>query len=159
MTKPQTDSTQFIDIDNARKEDQIQVMQEIAGNAHCPFCAENLEKYHKQPILRKTEHWLLTTNQWPYDHTQHHLLIIYKDHATNLNELATEAGTELFELVQWVEKTYNVPGGGWAMRFGDTRYSAGTINHIHVQFIVPDITAENYQPVRIKLGKSPEKLQ
>ncbi|MCD8484236.1 hypothetical protein LRY60_01305 [Candidatus Woesebacteria bacterium] len=109
MTKPQTDSTQFIDIDNARKEDQIQVMQEIAGNAHCPFCAENLEKYHKQPILRKTEHWLLTTNQWPYDHTQHHLLIIYKDHATNLNELATEAGTELFELVQWVEKTYNVP--------------------------------------------------
>lgn len=144
---------QFVDLDNAREDEQKKVMNEIIEADHCPFCLENLKKYHKQPIIKEGKFWLVTNNQWPYKHTQLHFLVIYKDHAINLSELDPKSGTELLELLQWVETEYQVPGGGWAMRFGDTNYSAGTVNHIHVQFIQPDIATENFEPVRIKIGK------
>ena len=143
----------YVDLDNARKDDQRDVMREIIAAGECPFCAENLRKYHKQPIVRETEHWLLTPNQWPYNHTKIHLLAIYKTHAERLSELTLEAGADLLALMQWAEKEYNVPGGGWAMRFGDTDHSAGTVLHIHAQFLVPDLESPGYEPVRIKIGK------
>ena len=143
----------FVDLDNAREDDQRDVMRDIIAAGECPFCAENLRKYHKQPILRESEHWLLTTNQWPYDHTKLHLLAIYKTHAERLSELVPEAGRDLLELMQWAEAEYDVPGGGWAMRFGDTDHSAGTVLHLHAQFLVPDLESPGYEPVRIKIGK------
>ncbi|NCN87720.1 MAG: hypothetical protein GW941_02380 [Candidatus Pacebacteria bacterium] len=148
----------FVDVDNAREDEQVKVMENIIKNDECPFCLDNLKKYHKQPILKETKYWLLTNNQWPYPNTKVHLLIIYKKHAVNLSELADQSGEELLQLVKWAEKEYQIPGGGWAMRFGDTRYSSGTVNHIHSQFLVPDIKKEAYQPIRFKIGKSPDKL-
>ncbi len=148
---------QFIDIENTRTDVQKKVMADIADAQHCPFCSENLAKYHTQPILRETKYWLLTKNQWPYAHTKVHLLAIYKTHAERLAELAPEAGEDLLELMQWAEAKYDVPGGGWAMRFGDTNHSAGTVLHIHAQFLVPDLESAGFEPVRIKIGKSPQK--
>jgi diadenosine tetraphosphate (Ap4A) HIT family hydrolase len=143
----------FVDIDNTREDDQREVMQDIISADHCPFCTENLKKYHKQPLLKDGKYWLVTSNQWPYKNTKVHLLIIYKEHAVELSELNPESGKELLEFTAWAEKEYQIPGGGWSMRFGDTNYSAGTVNHIHVQFIQPDIEAPDFKPVRIKLGK------
>jgi ATP adenylyltransferase len=147
-------STKFVDIDNSRKEDQRQVMQEIVNQDHCPFCAENLNKYHKQPILKETKHWILTKNQWPYDNTKIHLLGIIKEHKEKLSELTPEMGTELFEIISWAEKEFEMPGGGFAMRFGDTEFSAATVKHLHIQLLVPDIESPHYEPTRIKIGKS-----
>jgi ATP adenylyltransferase len=146
--------SRHVDIDNARLDEQRQVMQEIIDADHCPFCRENLDKYHKQEILKEGEFWLVTKNQWPYDFTKVHLLLIYKQHATDLSELDPESGKELLELLQWAQKEYKIPGGGWAMRFGDTDHSAGTVAHIHVQFIMPDLEHPEFKPVRIKIGKS-----
>lgn len=144
---------QFVDIDNAREDDQRQVMEQIIEDKQCPFCLENLRKYHKQQILKDGQYWLLTPNQWPYEFTQHHFLAILKVHAEKLADVPPEAGRELFEMMAWLEKEYAVPGGGFAMRFGDTNYSAGTVNHLHVQFIVPNLKQPGFQPVRIKIGK------
>lgn len=144
---------QFVDLDNAREDEQKQVMQEIITADHCPFCLENLRKYHKQPILKEGKYWILTKNQWPYKYTKIHLLAIYKEHATKLSELDPQSGVELLQFMQWAEREHKIPGGGWAMRFGDTNYSAGTVNHLHVQFIQPDIEHPEFEPVRIKLGK------
>ncbi len=143
-----------VDLENARLDEQRQVMREIIDADHCPFCRENLEKYHKEPILREGEYWLVTKNQWPYNFTRVHLLFIYKTHVTHLPEMAPAAGQELIELAQWAQAEYDVPGGGLAMRFGDTDHSAGTVAHLHAQFLVPDLEAPGFQPVRIKIGKS-----
>ena len=70
-----------------------------------------------------------------------------------MSKLDPNAGKELLEFVAWAEEKYKIPGGGWSMRFGDTNYSAGTVNHIHVQFIQPDLDDPEFKPVRIKLGK------
>lgn len=147
----------YIAIKNVRLEHQRQVMEVIAKADHCPFCPENLSKYHKMPILRETSHWLLTTNQWPYEHTKIHLVAIHKSHVETLRELSDEAGAELFQLFKWAQQTYNVPGGAFAMRFGDLEHSAGTVAHIHAQFIQPDINAADYEPVRFKIGSVKQK--
>lgn len=147
----------FINLNNARETEQIKVMQKIADQAHCPFCSENLRLYHRQPILKEGEYWLATKNQWPYPHTKHHLLLIYKAHATKLADLHPAAGAELFTLIQELEQEFAFEGGGLALRFGDTDFSAGTVNHLHVQLIVPDALAEDFEPVRVKLGLQWEK--
>lgn len=155
QTSPTQDT--FVDIDNARMDEQRQVMNAIISNHECPFCPANLRKYHPKPILKESQHWIITENAWPYEHTKIHLLAILKSHAETLQELPAGAGEELFQLLSWVEKEYQVPGGGVAMRFGDTRYSAGTVLHLHAQFIQPDIQKPDFQPVRVKLGKDKEK--
>lgn len=146
----------FVDLDNARLDDQKAVMQDIIAADHCPFCPENLLKYHKEPILKEGRYWLLTTNQWPYANTKVHLLLIHKTHIEHLSELDPASGAELIELAQWAAKEYAIPGGALAMRFGDTEYSAGTVAHLHVQLLLPDIDAPGYdsEPVRIKVGKT-----
>jgi diadenosine tetraphosphate (Ap4A) HIT family hydrolase len=145
---------QHVDVDNSRLDEQRQQMEKILAAGHCPFCSENLETYHTPAILKESTHWLVTKNQWPYEHTKHHFLLIYKEHVTTLAHMHPDAGKELLELAQWLEKEYQVPGGGLAMRFGDTDYSAGTVAHIHAQFLVPDIQDTSFEPVRIKIGKT-----
>lgn len=149
----------YVDIDNSRWDDQRKVMEEIAANQECPFCPESLQKYHTEESILEGKFWIITKNRWPYQHTKVHLLAIYKKHAVTLSELDPNAGAELFTMFADLEKSQNYPGGGLAMRFGDTDYSAGTINHIHVQFMIPDIERPDFQPVRFKIGKDREKIK
>lgn len=145
-------NTDFVDIKNARYEDQREIMEHIATAGHCPFCSENLKKYHKQPIIFNGQYWIATKNQWPYKYTRVHILLILKEHIESVSELSPEAGAEMIDIAAKLAKQYNVAGGGLAMRFGDTRFSAGTVRHLHAQFIVPDVDAPNFEPVRIKIG-------
>lgn len=151
--------TTYVDVDNSRLPDQREQMDIIAKNNHCPFCAENLVKYHPLPTLKLGKHWLVTENQWPYDHTKHHFLLITREHKVSPIELTPEAAAELIELTNWLITEYNIPGGGLAMRFGDSNYSAGSVTHLHAQLIQPDIEAEDYEPVRVKLGKYKEQIR
>jgi diadenosine tetraphosphate (Ap4A) HIT family hydrolase len=128
-------------------------MKKIVERGHCPFCAENLKLYHKIPNELEGEFWIVTKNQWPYEHTKFHYLAILKRHAELLSQLTYEEGAELIQLFGKLEKKLDVPGGGFAMRFGDTNYSSGTVKHLHAQFIIPDIDKPDFQPVRFKIGK------
>ncbi len=149
----------FVDPDNARFEDQRQLMEQIIEDGLCPFCPEFLEKYHHKPILQRGKYWTLTENQWPYDNAKVHLLAIFNIHIEHLCELPSDAGKELIEMFCWAEDHYNAPGGGFAMRFGDTNYSAGTVAHLHAQFIIPDWQKEDFEPVRVKIGKTKRKVE
>lgn len=158
MTSQTTPSdTQFVDLDNARYDEQREVMKKIIKDDVCPFCSEQLEKYHKEPVLKRGKFWIATANHWPYEHTQTHLLFILIEHATKLSEIPAGAGDELIEFAQWAEKEFAAPGGGFSVRFGDTNFSAGSVDHLHAQFIVPDWNAEDFEPVRVKLGKTKTK--
>jgi diadenosine tetraphosphate (Ap4A) HIT family hydrolase len=108
--------------------------------------------------LKEGQFWIITENQWPYEHIKHHWLAIYKTHAETLAELNPAAGSELIKLCSEMVAEFKVPGGALCMRFGDTLHSAGTVLHIHAQLIQPDVEAADYQPVRFKIGKSPEKI-
>ena len=148
------DST-FVNLENARHDEQRAVMEVIAAAGVCPFCPDQLKKFHSKPVLRETKHWMLTENQWPYENTRIHLLAIYKTHAEKLKDLNPNAGRELLDLMSWAEKKYRVKGGGFGVRFGDPKYNGGTVKHLHAQFIVADTTDPSdphYKPVRLRLG-------
>lgn len=142
----------FTDLANARFADQRQVMEENEAAGECPFCWENLHKYHLEPIWKQGEHWLVTANHWPYNHTKHHYLFIYRDHIENPEGMSAAGAHELITLTNQLIKEFAIPGGGLFMRFGDTRYSAGSVKHLHAQLVVPDILAPDFEPVRVKIG-------
>lgn len=133
----------FINLSVTRRDDQRAVMQEIEKQGHCPFCRENLEKYHKAPIIKEGMYWVLTDNQWPYEKVKHQLLAVYKTHIEHLNEMAPEAGGELFALFSEEAKKRNIPGGGIAMRFGSSPHGSygSSVLHIHAHLIEPDLEA------------------
>lgn len=152
-----SDSKKFVDLDNARVDEQREEMHRIIEAGHCPFCPENLALYHKQPVLKDGQYWSVSANQWPYENVKLQLLAIYKTHAETLTEIDPAAGEELLRFFSEIVEEYHIPGGALAMRFGDTNYSAGTVAHLHAQFIWPDIEKPDFTPVRFKIGKDLEK--
>ncbi|HEY4493302.1 MAG TPA: hypothetical protein VJB98_01645 [Candidatus Paceibacterota bacterium] len=142
----------FVNLDNSRLDEQRRVMETIVAEGHCPFCLENLTKYHKEPVLKESDYWILTKNQWPYEGTRIHLLAIAKSHYEKLSELPSKAGEELISLMQWAEREFAIAGGSVFMRFGDMEYTGSTVKHIHAQLIsgVPRLDS---------LGKENEKLK
>lgn len=145
----------FVDFDNARYEDQAAVMAQSEAAGLCPFCMENLGKFHQSPIEWEGVHWVITKNGWPYTNTKVHLLAILKEHQENIDQLSDAAAAELFTALKWAVAEYQIPGGGLVVRFGDSNYSAGSVLHLHAHIIQPDITAPNYadNPVKVKIGK------
>lgn len=137
------EDNRFISMDAVRSEEQRKVMEEIKGRGHCPFCRENLEKYHKNPFLKEGEFWLLTENQWPYEKVKHQLLAIYKTHIEHLTEMNPDAGRELLELFSEEAKKRNIEGGGIAIRFGSSEHGnyGSSVLHIHAHLFEPDLEA------------------
>lgn len=131
-------------MDNIRREDQKKVMDEIAEQKHCPFCPENLLKYHKKPIIKEGKYWVLTDNQWPYEKIKHQLLAIYRSHIEHISEMEPAAGAELIELFKDEAVKRNIPGGGIAIRFGSNPEHGSygnSVLHIHAHLIEPDLEA------------------
>ena len=139
-----------------RRKDQKVVMQEIEKQGHCPFCIENLEKYHKNLILKEGKFSILTDNQWPYEKIKHQLLAIYKTHVEHIEDLDPESGQELIEMFAKESKKRNIKGGGIAIRFGsspDGNYGSSVL-HIHAHLIEPDLTAlSDTEAWRFKFGE------
>lgn len=152
-----TEENKFIQMSSVRREDQRKVMEEIKDQGHCPFCRENLEKYHKNPILKEGKFWVLTENQWPYEKIKHQLLAIYKTHIEHIKELDPEAGSELFEMFAAEAEKRNIVGGGVAIRFGSNpekgNYGSSVL-HIHAHLIEPDLQAlEETEAWKFKFGQ------
>jgi diadenosine tetraphosphate (Ap4A) HIT family hydrolase len=142
----------FINLDNSRRNDQREVMETIKDNAECPFCEDNLHKYHKAPILRQGELWTFTNNQWPYEHTQYQFLAITRQHIQRLEELPSGSFDELLGHFQWAEQEFQIAYGGLTMRFGDIRQTGATVNHLHAHMIVPEPDLSRAEKVRFKIG-------
>lgn len=128
------------------------VIDEIKKEGICPFCPENLARFHKRPTHRETVHWILTENMYPYDGAKHHLLLIHKAHITSIQEMSKEAWSELKELIEFTEKKFSIPGDSFLLRQGDTRYTGASVSHLHAQIISPDPDDPNYKAVIARVG-------
>lgn len=124
-----------VNLAHARSSFQRDVMRKIARDKVCPFCEEHFLKYHTKPILTKGDHWVLTENFQPYDGSRHHLLAVSRVHAHSFDELPAGAFAELFSLFAHECKKRRIKGGTVLMRFGNTEYTGGTIEHLHAQLV------------------------
>ncbi len=149
----QTPSSAGLVHENARTEEQKQLMAQIESDGVCPFCKEYFTTYHPKPILKETEYWFVTENMSPYEGTKLHFLFVYKPtHITSPSDLLPEATQDLFALVAWITETYAIQGGSFFMRFGNTAYNGSSVEHLHAQLITGTSADEGTEAIRVKLG-------
>lgn len=141
--------------DNTRTVEQVKKMREIEAAGVCPFCYSNLPAYGPSEKIREGGYWVVTKNQWPYNNTRVHLVLILKYHAERLSEVTSEAMQEYLEHMQWAEREFDIVGGGFGMRFGDPSENGGTVRHLHAHMIVAgthDKDDPKYEKVRLRFG-------
>jgi diadenosine tetraphosphate (Ap4A) HIT family hydrolase len=149
----------FLDFNHARTPEQVELMRKITEDGVCPFCKEYFTEYHPKPILKEGNWWYVTENMSPYQGTRVHLIFVYKEHVTKTSGISPEGAAELFQLIGWAEQEYQVKGGSFFVRFGETEYTGGSVDHYHVQFIQGTAkgTDKAYDKLKVKLGyKKPE---
>lgn len=128
-------------------------MAKIESDGVCPFCAEHFTKYHPKPIIKETDFWFVTENMSPYEGTKHHFLFVYKpSHISKPEEMSAAALEDLYALLAFVTTTYKIIGGSFFMRFGDTHYTGGSVEHLHAQLITGKSETETSEAIRVKLG-------
>lgn len=137
----------------ARTTEQKELMAKIESDGVCPFCEAHFRKYHPKPIIKETGFWFFTENMSPYEGTKHHYIFIYKPaHIRFPSELASEARVELFDLIDWAIKEYNMPGGSFFMRFGKGGYNGSSVEHLHAHLIVGEQESEETEGLKVKLA-------
>jgi diadenosine tetraphosphate (Ap4A) HIT family hydrolase len=143
----------LLNFDHARTKEQSDLMKKIEKDMVCPFCWENLEKYHPEPIIKKGFWWLITKNAFPYKGTLNHFLLIYKYHVAKISMITPQASTELLTLLSWLEKKYKIKGGGVFMRFGETQRNGSSVEHLHLQLVQGNSKKSiGAKTLKVKLG-------
>ena len=128
------------------------LIDQIIKDKVCPFCPENLLRYHKKPILNDGIYWILTENISPYKAAKHQLLVIHKKHIETMASITSEAWTELLELTQSEVKKRGIEGGTFYMRFGDTNYTGASVTYLHANLVSPDRDNPNREPIMARVG-------
>jgi len=140
---------------NARTDEQRRQMIDLDSRGVCLFCPDNLAADPDQRVLLATEHWNVTENEFPYAGTRVHLLLVPKQHVTDLLDLDESARADMWVALDAVRREFGLTFYGLGARNGDCRYTGGTIAHVHLHLIVGDVDDPDHQPVRLKLSSRP----
>ncbi len=129
----------FVNLGNSRPGSTYEeTIKKIHHDGVCPFCPEQLLKYHKNPILKEGTYWKVTENMYPYKPVKHHVLFIHKEHIGHVSEISSEAWTELHSLFNETCAERNITGGSIMLRFGDTTFTGASVTHLHAHLIQSD---------------------
>ena len=138
-----------MNLDNARTALQIENMKKIEAEGFCPFCPENMQKYHTPPILKTGAYWYVTPNMYPYENSTHHFLFVTNEHISDSRKLLPEAWAELQALQNWVMAEHQITHGTLLMRSGDMSKTGSSVLHLHAQLVVSSGNPEKPDTTRI----------
>ena len=141
-----------VNLAHARTAFQRKVIERIVKDKVCPFCEEHFLKYHTKPILKKGKYWIITTNFQPYKGSVHHVLAVSRKHATQFSAISPAAQSELFTLLAAEVRRRGIKGGALCMRFGDTDYTSGSVEHLHAHLIVGAKKARGRKTLTMGIG-------
>jgi ATP adenylyltransferase len=133
---------------NCRTEAQRAEMERLDAAGVCLFCPDVLRAHEKQQVLWETAHWMVTPNEFPYAGTRLHLLLIPKEHVTDLLDLSPASRADFWEVLASVRSEYGLSHYGLGSRNGDSRYTGGTIRHLHVHVLVGKGDEQDEQDAR-----------
>jgi diadenosine tetraphosphate (Ap4A) HIT family hydrolase len=142
----------ILDLKSARRADQLQQMEEIIKDGVCPFCPKHLEKYHQEPTIKESRYWILTKNDYPYEGSKYHFLIIHKKHIDSIEKISSDASADLIKIISWANKKFNIRGGSFFMRFGDMEYNGSSVSHLHAHLITGIKRNKNTESLKVKLA-------
>lgn len=142
---------------NVRTAEQAAEMRSLEARGLCLFCPDGLRRHQRQQILFSTRHWDVTPNEFPYQGTALHLLLVPHEHAGDLLDLPAEAQQDFWTALGLVRERYQLRYYGLGVRNGDCRYTGATIRHVHAHVLVGDPgTAAG--PVRMRFSSRPGQL-
>jgi ATP adenylyltransferase len=119
------------DLSAARSDDQRRYMDELEASGVCIFCSEE----HRAPVELSGEHWYVVKNDYPYEGTRAHYLIVPYEHVSSFDELPDEAGADLWALKRALRERLDPVAVATVERSGDMRYNGGSVAHLHVHFV------------------------
>jgi diadenosine tetraphosphate (Ap4A) HIT family hydrolase len=89
----------------------------------------------------------------PYEGTTHHYIFVYKpSHITLPSELSPESRIELFDLIDWAVQEFNIPGGSFFMRFGNSDFNGSSVEHLHGHLISGTKKGDGSEGLKVKLS-------
>lgn len=139
----------------ARYSEQKAHMKSLAERNVCAFCYQNIPAEQKNPIELETKHWVVKKNDYPYEHTSLHLIMIPKQHVSTFSQLTTSAQADFGRAITETENHFNLDSYAIGMRSGDFRYNGGSVEHIHAHIVVGERDQEHFQAVRFKMSSRP----
>ncbi len=125
-----------MDLEHARLPEQRAQMEQLIRDGICPFCRDDFEANHRNPIILEKGFWLVSKNDFPYAGSQEHLILVHKKHVTKISEIDHGAWAELGVILAKLEEDRGFPGGTFMMRFGSMDYTGATIAHLHAHIVV-----------------------
>ena len=130
-------------LDAARGGEQRERMRRLEQDGICIFCPEQAASLQREPVEHTGEHWYVTRNDFPYEGTAAHYLIVARRHVTSFEELPDEAGTELWAIRRELSGKLGAVAYATVERSGDVRFNGGSVAHLHVHFVAlgPDPAA------------------
>jgi diadenosine tetraphosphate (Ap4A) HIT family hydrolase len=137
---------------NARVKAQMVKMQELMDRGICAFCEEHFEEYHDNPVELKTKYWIVTKNDYPYERTQLHLMLVPRVHVRTITELGQRARADMLEALVEIERRWALDSYAIGMRVGDPHWNGGTVEHLHAHVIVAERESAEHEPVRFKMS-------
>jgi len=143
-----------VEVKNAgERADYAHTLKQIAKGNYCPFCDEKrFVEYHKKPTLYKGRYWFATHNNWPYEGTKHHFLLIHRTHVESVQEIPPKAWTDLQKALVFLQKKFKLKGASLFMRSGDPAVTGATVRHLHAQLIVGTRRNKTTEAIRVVLG-------
>lgn len=137
---------------NARGTEQRARMLALEAAGVCLFCPQGLASYGSGAgALFESASWLVVDNDFPYEGTLRHLLLIPRGHVRDVLELSPQAREEFWEALDAAKVVGGTNFYGLGVRNGDCAAMGATIAHLHMHFLVPDpATAEH--PVRMRFS-------
>lgn len=140
--------------ENTRTAEQAERMRRLEEAGICLFCPDGLS-HHVQEIVLATAHWAVVPNAFPYAGTSLHLLLVPRQHVSDLLELPPVARADFWEALGAVAQTYRLASYGLGVRNGDCRATGGSIRHVHAHVLVGDAADPGAPPVRMRFSSRP----
>ena len=135
ITMKSAEKKNFMNMSNARLPEQLKKMKELQKAGVCLFCKRNFIRYQTAPVIREKKWWLIRKNDYPYDGSRIHLLLIYKKHINSVDKISKNGMIEFLDHVKWVKNKFKIPGSTFLIRSGDNKYTGATITHLHAHIV------------------------
>lgn len=137
-------------LDAARTGEQRAYMEGLTARGVCIFCPENVELEQREPIEHMGAHWYVKKNDYPYEGSVHHYLIVSRLHVVSFSDLPDEAGAELWSIKRALRARLHPLALATVERSGDMRYNGGSVAHLHVHLVA--LAAEPAATVRFRVS-------
>lgn len=125
-------------LDASRGSEQSEKMRSLEADGVCIFCREHAARLQREPVEYEGEHWYVTRNDFPYEGTAAHYLIVAQRHVESFAELPDEAGAELWAIRRELAARLGAVAYASVERSGDMHFNGGSVAHLHVHFVALD---------------------